>query len=207
MTLFDRLDAAIMAAPEISLGGATPLLDKDGLAMPTLADAPGFAGLDDYHPITICPGYTEPANAVEVPLDDLGALIDEYGSLLYLKTNVWPSNIYRSRYGTLVHEEYHGAVFEALGAEAVFGGMCFGVTTDELGRTGLAMTPYTVAPDVETFKLGAAAMLLAPPDPSEGDFSLFRHYGCTPSELHTKIDDHNRQKRKPYIPPSQYMGL
>jgi hypothetical protein len=126
---------------------------------------------------------------------------------VYRRTGVWSHIISGNRDGTAAHERHHGTVFEALGAHAVFGAMRFAHRRDERGYPILSMTPYTVAPDVKTFKLGVAAMLLAPPDPSERDFVAFQGYGYTPSEVRAKIQAHNDRSRLPYIPQLSYTGI
>lgn len=203
----DRLHTAIMSAPHIALGNQVPSIDNAGNRLVGLWEDPRIKTLGDYDTMLLNPGYVEPVNAVLVPQDKFAELYDEYINHLYRQTGVWQPHIAESRNGVRAHEERHGAVFKALGARMVFGAMRFAHTQDEYGRPILMMTPYTVAPDIKTFKLGAAAISLAPPDPSEGDFAASRGFGYTPNELRAKIQIHNDQSRSPYIPQLSYMGL
>lgn len=203
----DRLHAAIMSAPHITLGDQVPSIDNAGNRIPGFWEDPGIKAMTDYDPVLLNPGYVVPVNAVAVPQDRFGELYDAYCDHLYRQTGIWPRHVAESRKGTIAHEERHGAMFGALGARAVFGAMRFAHTENKDGQPILMMTPYTVAPDVRTFKLGAAAVVLAPPDPSAGDFAASRGFGYTPGELRAKIQAHNDQSRSPHIPQISYTGL
>jgi|GEM_PF-3228352 len=196
----DRLFGAMDVAPHITMGEPIPSLTSDGSRIIQLSELPSTEAFDDYDTVYLNPGYTEPTNAVIVPQDEFPALYDKCVTVVHERMEVWPHTLVENRDATLTHERSHGEILQALGAGAVLNGLRFAHMRTEHNEPVLGVCAYTIAPDLETFKLGVAAMLLAPADPSEEDLRAVQDYGYTPEEVRAKVRTHNAKGNLPYIP-------
>lgn len=195
---YKRIERAYEAAPIIDATSSIPHLDARGQALATISDMPDATFmLGDYDTIHLNPDYEPALNAVTADECDYADLFEAYKLFRLERFHVSTTLDFDS---VMQHEMQHADVFRALGATTVLYAMRFAKVRGEYGGTGMGMGAFTVAPDVKTIKLGAAATLAAPGALSPDDIAGVYNLGYSMPEVIQKVRAHNANGKQPFLP-------
>lgn len=195
-----RIEAAIDAAPYADeVTGFSPV-ETNGPELRPLSRRPDETyELDDLDIVTFNEGIRPAPHAVVVPRQKFPKLVGAYGTYVASRLGLLPQEDINA---AVEHELQHADAYEALGVDPhnILLGMYFTKKRDIYGRDALPGASLFAIAEVKTVKLGAAALMLAPAQPNEVDFSIVANMGYVPEEAARVIVEHNAAGRAPYLP-------